>query len=105
MNNTTYIKKTKNKYFLSNQNFKMSSKKLLLNQLVQMKKNPVWGICCEMPDESDVFTWDVYLEGPSDTPYENGIFKLQFKFPEEYFTLKSIFFLFFSIVIHFHRHL
>jgi ubiquitin-protein ligase len=41
----------------------MSSKKLLLNQLVSMKKNPVWGICCELPDESDVFKWDVYIEG------------------------------------------
>eukprot|EP01080_Neovahlkampfia_damariscottae_P002298 gene2298-2471_t len=35
-------------------------------------------------NESDVFTWDVYLEGPSETPYENGIFKLQFKFPADY---------------------
>jgi ubiquitin-protein ligase len=57
----------------------MSSKKLLLNQLVSMKKNPVWGISCELPDESDVFKWDVYIEGKEDLKLIQKVLQVRFK--------------------------
>jgi ubiquitin-conjugating enzyme E2 R len=49
-----------------------------------MKEDPVEGIAVDLPDESNLFEWDCYIEGPKDTPYEGGIFKARMKFPEDY---------------------
>ena len=32
----------------------------------------------------NLFEWSAVIIGPKDTPYENGIFKLEVKFPSEY---------------------
>ena len=40
-----------------------AAQKILLNQFQQMKRDPVWGISVEMPNEDDCFEWDVYLQG------------------------------------------
>ena len=34
--------------------------------------------------EDDLTKWSGTLVGPSDTPYEGGIFQLEITFPEEY---------------------
>jgi len=49
-----------------------------------MKEEPVEGIEVDIPDESDMYTWNVYLEGPRETPYEGGIFQGVMTFPKEY---------------------
>ncbi len=38
------------------------------------------------PDQSasDPFKWYALITGPSDTPYEQGMFKLTIEFPDEY---------------------
>jgi ubiquitin-protein ligase len=33
-----------------------------------MKEDPVEGIAVDLPDESNLFEWDCYIEGPKDTP-------------------------------------
>ena len=47
-------------------------------------KNPTEGIKIELPDETNIYQWHVYVKGPPDTPYETGIFKLEMIFPKEY---------------------
>jgi ubiquitin-conjugating enzyme E2 R len=52
----------------------------------------------DLEDESNLFNWTVYIEGPSQTPYEGGIFKTTLKFPQNYpyyppeFKFSSLFF-------------
>lgn len=62
----------------------MATTKLLQNTLMKLSKEPVEGFVCELLDDSDLFKWKVYLEGPKDTPYEGGIFYLQMSFPPDY---------------------
>ena len=49
-----------------------------------IRKDPLEGIYVEFQDENDPFEWTVYMEGPKDSPYEEGIFKLSLKFPDSY---------------------
>jgi len=50
----------------------------------KLLKEPVEGFICELIDDSSMFAWKVYLEGPKDTAYEGGIFQLQFNFPSDF---------------------
>ena len=34
--------------------------------------------------EDNIYNWDVIIFGPSDTPYEGGMFKTEMEFPQEY---------------------
>ena len=54
-----------------------------MNEYQQYLKdpNPYYSI---EPSEDDVFTWNVLLFGSSETIFEGGIFKCQFKFNKEY---------------------
>ena len=36
------------------------------------------------PIDDDLFYWSAIIIGPPETPYENGIFKLDIHFPEDY---------------------
>lgn len=36
-----------------------------------------------MTDEN-ILVWDALIQGPSDTPYENGIFVARLNFPSDY---------------------
>jgi len=63
---------------------KMAASKLLANMLKKMHTEPVEGFTVELQDESDLFEWRIWVEGPKDTPYEGGVFQLQMKFPPEY---------------------
>ena len=38
----------------------------------------------ELSNAEDYFTWRVLLVGPRDTPYEDGHFYIEFKFPQDY---------------------
>ncbi len=42
------------------------------------------GFAAELPDDSQLFTWRIYLEGPKGTMYEGGIFQLGMTFPRDY---------------------
>eukprot|EP01102_Stenamoeba_stenopodia_P008680 TRINITY_DN2525_c0_g1_i3.p1 TRINITY_DN2525_c0_g1~~TRINITY_DN2525_c0_g1_i3.p1 ORF type:complete len:269 (-),score=57.69 TRINITY_DN2525_c0_g1_i3:254-1060(-) len=62
----------------------MTAAKLLQNTLSKLAKEPVEGFVCELLDESNLFKWRVFLEGPKDSPYEGGIFQLLMEFPDDY---------------------
>ncbi|CAG2167236.1 unnamed protein product [Oppiella nova] len=34
--------------------------------------------------DEDIYLWEVVINGPKDSPYENGVFKAHLKFPNEY---------------------
>ena len=36
------------------------------------------------PSTSDLFVWEGYIFGPSDSPYQGGIFKIHIQFPPDY---------------------
>jgi len=62
----------------------MAASKLLANLLRQTLEDPVEGFTVELTDESHLFEWRVYMEGPKDTPYEGGVFQLTMKFPSDF---------------------
>ena len=40
--------------------------------------------CMAYPSGEDIYNWQATITGPSDTPYEDGIFFLKIKLPEDY---------------------
>lgn len=34
--------------------------------------------------EDDIFLWEVLIQGPKDTPFEDGLFPAELKFPKDY---------------------
>jgi len=52
--------------------------------LKMMKEDPVEGIYCELVDDSNLFDWRIYIEGPGDSPYQGGIFQAKMEFPKDY---------------------
>lgn len=56
-------------------------------------KNSIFPIIKIIYDKSNSLTCKIILRGPSETPYENGLFVLDVKFSSEYpFTSPSIYF-------------
>jgi len=51
--------------------------------LKEIKKHPLEGILC-VPDEENAFEWDTFIEGPSDSIFEKGIWHCRIIFPENY---------------------
>jgi ubiquitin-conjugating enzyme E2 E len=56
--------------------------KRIQKELVEMTVDPPAN-CAAEPEES-LFNWKASIAGPKQTPYQNGIFNLSIKFPEEY---------------------
>ena len=54
----------------------------LSKELDKLKKETVEGFTLE--EFSNIMLWQGTLEGPKDTPYENGKFKIQFTFDTDY---------------------
>ena len=56
--------------------------KRLNKELSQAMANIIPGITIEKPD--NIMVWYATINGPKDTPYENGIFKIRIRFNDEY---------------------
>jgi len=56
----------------------------IVKDLKSIQEEPVEGVFCEFVDESDVFEWRIFFEGPEGTPYQGGIFEARMKFPDDY---------------------
>ena len=46
-----------------------SANKRIMNELGQACSNPVPGTKVSLPDESNVFLWEVIMDGPADSVY------------------------------------
>ena len=64
----------------------MSSKATLRlkNEFNNLLNEPVCNSTILLENEENLFNWIVIMQGPDNTAYEGGIFKLQFKFPDNY---------------------
>lgn len=67
---------------LGNSNSAASVK--IIKDLKSILDEPVEGIFCEFVNDSNVFEWRIFFEGPSGTPYEGGVFEARMLFPQEY---------------------
>ncbi|XP_051997687.1 uncharacterized protein LOC127654531 [Xyrauchen texanus] len=57
--------------------------KRILEELKNLHCDP-HPFCTVLPSETDFTFWKILMEGPSDTPYENGVFELYCEFGPEY---------------------
>ena len=55
----------------------------LRKELINLKKDPPPGLIAE-PNENDILVWHYAIRGPSDTPYNGGVYIGKIKFPSEY---------------------
>ena len=54
----------------------------LTKELSKLKTEPIEGFT--LTNFENIMLWQGILEGPKDTPYENGKFNIQFTFDEDY---------------------
>lgn len=55
----------------------------LIHEISEIAKNPLEN-CSAGPNDDDITVWNATIMGPNDSPFEGGIFKLQFNFPYKY---------------------
>ncbi|KAH8695469.1 putative ubiquitin conjugating enzyme, partial [Talaromyces proteolyticus] len=53
-------------------------------EFAELTETPPTGIKVELTNESDLYNWKVYMEGPVDTPYQGGTFIVNIVLPKEY---------------------
>ncbi|KAI4838607.1 ubiquitin-conjugating enzyme [Aureobasidium sp. EXF-8845] len=58
--------------------------KRIVTELGQVSTNPVPGTSVQLAEEGNVFLWDVVMQGPEDSIYANGKFKISVSLPKEY---------------------
>lgn len=61
-----------------------TAQKRLLKEYQQLSRDPPPGIIAGPVSENNLYKWECLLEGPSDTPYENGVFPAVLTFPKDY---------------------
>ena len=58
--------------------------KRLLSESKQLLKNPPPLIIAGPTSLSNIFHWTAIIQGPDDTPFENGVFEASLEFPPDY---------------------
>ncbi|KAI4715243.1 ubiquitin-conjugating enzyme [Aureobasidium sp. EXF-10727] len=58
--------------------------KRIVTELGQVSTNPVPGTQVQLAEEGNVFLWEVIMQGPEDSVYANGKFKIEVSLPKEY---------------------
>ncbi|KAI4724451.1 ubiquitin-conjugating enzyme [Aureobasidium sp. EXF-10728] len=58
--------------------------KRIVTELGQVSTNPVPGTQVQLAEEGNVFLWEVIMQGPEDSVYANGKFKIEVLLPKEY---------------------
>lgn len=58
--------------------------KRLHKEIENLKKNPVFNVTAGPKEEDKLDIWIATIIGPTDTPYDGGIFNIEMYFPPEY---------------------
>ncbi|KAE8350642.1 ubiquitin-conjugating enzyme/RWD-like protein [Aspergillus coremiiformis] len=53
-------------------------------ELAELTESPPEGITVELANESDIYQWKVYMDGPEGSPYHMGRFLVKLSLPTEY---------------------
>ncbi|KAJ5861320.1 ubiquitin-conjugating enzyme/RWD-like protein [Penicillium soppii] len=62
----------------------MGSIKRISKELGELTESPPEGITVTLADGENVYNWNVYMDGPEDSPYHNGKFLVKLTLPTEY---------------------
>ncbi|KAI9802329.1 MAG: Ubiquitin-conjugating enzyme E2 7 [Piccolia ochrophora] len=60
------------------------AQKRLLHEYRALTTDPPSNILAGPVDESNLFEWECFLQGPADTPFEGGVFPASLTFPRDY---------------------
>ena len=55
-----------------------------MQELGEVRNNPPPGCKITLADENDMTNWEAIMDGPSDSPYAGGHFKILITLPTEY---------------------
>ncbi|KAI9651874.1 MAG: hypothetical protein M1831_007539 [Alyxoria varia] len=58
--------------------------KRISKELSQCTQEPPTGMKIQLAEESNMYKWDIFLDGPEQSPYKNGVFKLLLTLPTDY---------------------
>eukprot|EP00118_Oscarella_pearsei_P003377 m.14070 g.14070 ORF g.14070 m.14070 type:complete len:249 (+) comp25476_c0_seq2:64-810(+) len=61
-----------------------SSMRALSQELKKLSTEPLEGFSVTLPEEDDMFEWNVTIFGPPGTLYQSGYFKAHMSFPKDY---------------------
>lgn len=60
------------------------AKKRLWNELKNINKEPTSNFSASLINDNDLLHWNVFINGPEDSPYKRRVFCLEIYFPENY---------------------
>ena len=65
---------------------KLNAMKSIREEFISINNKPDIniGLTVQIPDEDNIFRWNITLSGPKDTSYRGGIFILDINFPDDY---------------------
>ena len=65
---------------------KYNTMKKLIEEFKILLLSPMrsWTTTVKLPDEDNIFVWEMILLGPKDTLYGGGLFSIYITFPEDY---------------------
>uniref|UniRef100_A0A914I4H1 UBC core domain-containing protein n=1 Tax=Globodera rostochiensis TaxID=31243 RepID=A0A914I4H1_GLORO len=62
----------------------MAAMNRIKQELKDLEREPVATYTAGPVDNSNLLIWNASIQGPPDSPYEGGTFKLRIEFPKEY---------------------
>lgn len=61
-----------------------ATEKRIRQDLLQMMRSPPANCSAGLVADANLYEWEATIIGPTDTPYEGGIFRMSILFPQDY---------------------